>query len=91
MARVKTPLVRKLEKVLTRRFPAPAKVRLETNKEAVIGVVTSPEFARMDTLDRQFLLDDLMSTNLDPDERRQVQIIVAVTPDEETGYLAGVR
>lgn len=90
MARVKTPLVRKLEKVLTRRFPAPARVKLENNKDAVIGVVTSAEFARMDSLDRQFLLDDLMSTTLDPDERRRIQIIVAVTPDEETGYLAGV-
>jgi stress-induced morphogen len=85
---VKTPLLRKLEKLLTHRFPAPATVRLD-DLHGVIGVVTSPEFAGMETMDRVDLIGDLLQTHLSTKERRQVQIIVAVTPDEGTGYLAG--
>jgi hypothetical protein len=88
MARLKSSLVRKLERVLTQRFPAPAKVELEDN-DGIIGVVTSNEFARLDTIDRQDLIGDLIATHLTPEERHQVQVIVAVTPDEGTGYLAG--
>jgi hypothetical protein len=73
---------------LTQRFPAPATVKLEDH-DGIIGVVTSSEFARMDTIDRQNLIGDIVATNLDPDERRRVQVIVGVTPDEGTGYLAG--
>ena len=90
MASVKTPLVRKLERVLTKRFPAPATVRLE-DLDGIIGVITSAKFARMDTLDRQKLIGEILATDLNPDERRRVQVIVAVTPDEGTGYLAGVE
>jgi hypothetical protein len=88
VARVKTRLARKLEGVLTQRFPPPATVRLEEHN-GIIGVVTSTEFARMDSVDRQSLIGDLVATHLDPDERRRVLVIVAVTPDEGTGYLAG--
>jgi hypothetical protein len=85
----KTPLLRKLEKVLTERFPPPATVKLD-DVNGIIGVVTSDEFAKMDTLDRQTLLDDLFASHLSQEEQRQIQIIVAVTPDEGTGYLAGL-
>ena len=88
MARLRSPLVRKLERALTRRFPAPAKVELEDN-DGIIGVVTSAEFARLDTIDRQNLIGDLVATHLTPEERHRVQVIVGVTPDEGTGYLAG--
>jgi len=82
-----TPLLRKLENALTQRFPSPATVKLEDH-DGIIGVVTSAEFARMDTIDRQNLIGDIVATHLNPDERRQVQVIVGVTPDEGTGYLA---
>ena len=85
----KSFLVGKLEKILARRFPAPATVKLEEH-DGIIGIITSEEFARMDSFDRQDLIGEIISANLDPEERHQVQIIVAVTPDEETGYLAGV-
>lgn len=88
MARLRAPLLRRLERALTQRFPAPATVKLEDH-DGIIGVVTSSEFARMDTIDRQNLIGDIVATNLDPDERRRVQVIVGVTPDEGTGYLAG--
>ena len=90
MARLKSSLVRKLERVLTRRFPPPAKVDLEDN-DGIIGVITSAEFARLETIDRQDLIGDVIATQLTPEERRQVQVIVGVTPDEGTGYLAAVE
>lgn len=87
MARVKTPLQRKLEKLLTERFPPPATVRLEDH-DGILGVVTSSTFSRMQTIDRQNLIGDILATNLSREERRRVQVIVGVTPDEGTGYLA---
>jgi len=82
-------LLRKLEKVLTGRFPSPATVKLEDH-HGIIGVVTSASFAEMDPIDRQDLIGDIIATNLSPEERQRVQVIVAVTPEEGTGYLAGV-
>jgi hypothetical protein len=73
---------------LTERFPPPDTVKLEDHN-GIIGVITSAGFARMDTIDRQNLIADILKGNLTPEERRRVQIIVAVTPDEGTGYLAG--
>ncbi len=88
MAHLKTPLRRKLEKLLTERFPPPAKVELEDH-DGIVGVVTSTSFAKMQTIDRQNLIGDILATNLSREERRRVQVIVGVTPDEGTGYLAG--
>lgn len=87
MARVKSSLLRKLERVLIRRFPSPATVQLDEH-DGIIGVITASDFAGMDTIDRQNLIGDVVATHLSPQERRQVQVIVGVTPDEGTGYLA---
>jgi hypothetical protein len=87
MASVKAPLLRKLEKVLTKRFPLPATVKLEDH-DGIIGVITSNSFAGMETIDRQNLIGDIISTHLSREERRHVQVIVGVTPEEGTGYLA---
>ncbi|MBI3462706.1 MAG: hypothetical protein HY000_06545 [Planctomycetes bacterium] len=88
MATVKTPLVRKLEKVLTKRFPSPATIKLEDH-DGIIGVITSPSFAGMESIDRQNLIGDIMEKHLSQEERQRVQVIVGVTPDEGAGYLAG--
>ena len=88
MASLKSPLVRKLEKLLAQKFPPPATIKLEDH-DGIIGVVTSSRFARMETIDRQSLIGDFVESHLNPDERRQVLAIVAVTPEEGTGYLAG--
>lgn len=88
MEGLKTPLLRKLKKMLIKRLPSPASVQLEDH-DGIIGVITSAAFAGMDTIDRQSLIGNVVETHLAPDERRQVQVIVGVTPDEGTGYLAG--
>jgi stress-induced morphogen len=88
MASVKSLLQRKLEKLLAKQFPPPAAIRVE-DLDGIIGVITSAQFAGMEPIGRQALIGDLLATHLTPEERRRVQLIVAVTPDEGTGYLAG--
>ena len=90
MAHLKTALLRKLEKALTRSFPSPATVKLEDN-DGIIGVITSPKFKGMESIDRQTLIGDIVAAHLSQEERRRVQVIVGVTPDEGTGYLASVE
>jgi hypothetical protein len=88
VARLKTPLLRKVKRVLVSRFPPPATVKLEDH-DGIIGVITSSEFAKMETIDRQNIIGEVLESQLNREERRRVQVIVGVTPDEGTGYLAG--
>ena len=89
MARlIQTPLLRKVRKALTQRFPLPARVRLEDH-DGIIGSIAAGEFAGMSTIDRQNLIGKVLAAHLSREEQRRVQVIVGVTPDEETGYLAG--
>ena len=87
MEHLKTTLLRKLEKLLIQSFPSPATVKLEDHN-GIIGVITSAKFAKLEALKRQQLIGKLLQTHLSLKERREVQVIVGVTPDEETGYLA---
>ena len=90
MARVKSRLLRKLESILTHQFPSPDTVKLEEN-DGIIGVITSPKFVGMETIDRQNQIWNIVETHLSKEEQRRVQVIVGVTSDEGTGYLAGVE
>ena len=74
--------LRKLKRILEERFPPPDKVKLR-DEDGIIGVVTSKRFRRLDSMQRQDIIHDLLTTSLTPAERRQVVIIVAVTPEEE--------
>lgn len=75
-------LVRKLKRILENRFPPPDKIDLRDD-DGIIGVITSERFRRLDTMQRQDLIHDLLETSLTAPERRQVLLIVAVTPEEE--------
>jgi acid stress-induced BolA-like protein IbaG/YrbA len=75
-------VVRKLKKILDERFPPPDKVNLRDD-DGIIGVVTSKRFRRLDTMQRQNLIHDILATRLSDEERRHVLLIVAVTPEEE--------
>ena len=72
----------KLKRILKERFPPPDKIKLR-NGDRIIGIVTSKEFRRMDSMQRQDLIHDLLAARLTNDEQRQVLMIVAVTPEEE--------
>lgn len=78
-------VVRKLKKILEERFPPPDKVVLRDD-DRIIGIITSKRFRRMDTMQRQDLIFDLLATHLTEAERRHVLLIVAVTPEEGIAY-----
>jgi hypothetical protein len=79
--------LRKLKRVLEERFPPPDKVSLR-DKDGVIGVITSKRFRRLDGMQRQDLIHDILTTQLTGDERRHVVLIVGVTPEEEAANAA---
>jgi hypothetical protein len=74
--------VAEAKRILEERFPSPDKVDLRDDN-GIVGIVTSRRFRRMDTMQRQDLIHDILATALKPDERRQVLLIVGVTPEEE--------
>jgi hypothetical protein len=90
MAIVRSGLVRKLARVLKKRFPPPVTVEIEDDN-GIIGVITSDSFLGMDGMDHQELIGDILAEKLTKAERQQVQIIVDVTPKEGTGYLASAE
>ena len=75
-------VVRKLKKILEERFPPPDKVDLRDD-DGIIGVVTSKAFRRMDTMQRQDLIHDILADPLDRRGTAHVLLIVGVTPEEE--------
>ncbi len=80
-------VARKLKRILEERFPPPDKVKLR-DEDGIIGVVTSKRFRRLDSMQRQDIIHDILTTSLTPAERRKVVIIVAVTPEEELAHTA---
>ena len=80
-------LPKKLKSILKKRFPRPAKVSVRIN-EGVIGIVVSDQFVGKDDLERQDLVWNLLDQELTREERREIAIIVPVTPREEAGHLA---
>jgi hypothetical protein len=80
-------VAQKLKRILEERFPPPDKVELRY-RDRIVGIVTSRHFRRMDTMQRQNLIHNLLETKLTPAERRHVLIIVCVTPEEAIAYTA---
>jgi len=75
-------ITRKLKKILEQRFPPPDKIELR-DEDGIIGVVTSTRFRGLDTMQRQKMIHDVLTSNLTGEERRRVLLIVGVTPEEE--------
>jgi hypothetical protein len=78
-------VILKLKKILEESFPPPDKVNLR-DEDGIIGVVTSKRFRRLDSMQRYDLIHDILTKNLTGAERKQVVIIVGVTPEEEIAY-----
>lgn len=74
--------LRKLKRILEEQFSPPDKVDLR-DEDGIIGVNTSRRFRRLDGMQRQDIIHDLLATSLTPAERRQVVLLVGVTPEEE--------
>jgi acid stress-induced BolA-like protein IbaG/YrbA len=56
--------------------------------DGIIGIITSKQFRRLDVMQRQDLIFDILGSHLSPEERRHVVLLVAVTPEEEAAYTA---
>ncbi len=81
-------LMRKLKRILGEAFPPPDTIKLR-NHDGIVGIVTSAHFENLDSMDRQNLIHDILQKRaLSREERRQILVIVAVTPDEETALSA---
>jgi len=74
--------LRKLKRILEESFPPPDKLDLR-DEDGIIGVITSRRFRRMDTMQRQNLIHDILTTNLTAEERRHVVLLIGVTPEDE--------
>ena len=64
--------------------PGPGEPR---NHGGVIGSVLSERFRRMDAMDRQNLIGEILAVHLDQKELRRIQVIVGVTPEEDVGRM----
>lgn len=71
--------------LLTEAFPPPAKVELQEGEE-IIGVLVSERFEGINSVERHGIVWDVLEKALDPEERRQILTVVAVTPVEYIGH-----
>ena len=74
--------LRKLRRILEGEFPPPDKLDLR-DEDGIIGVITSTRFRRLDSMQRQDLIHDILTSNLTASEKRHVLLLAAVTPEEE--------
>ncbi len=84
MASVDT-LDTRVKQVLEAAFPAPDRVRVDDD-DGIIAVVVSSRFLGLDSMDRQDMVWPSLEAALDPSERRQIAIVVTVTPQEDAVY-----
>jgi acid stress-induced BolA-like protein IbaG/YrbA len=81
-----TDLAEKVRSIFKDAMPD-AEVRT-TGRKGVTVFVISATFERMDDMERQDLLWDLLEKHLNRDEQRAVSIVVALTPKERAFHLA---
>lgn len=82
-----TSLLKTIEGLLREAFPPPDVISLR-DEDGIIGVITSSRFSAKDSIDRQSMIWDVLDRHMAPEQRRQIVIIVAVTPEEEIAYTA---
>jgi hypothetical protein len=74
--------MRKLRRVLREKFPSPDEIKLH-NGETVYGVVISPQFDGKDFEDRYDMIWDHVNERMTRDERKQITVLFALTPEEQ--------
>jgi acid stress-induced BolA-like protein IbaG/YrbA len=75
-------LARKIEQILKKGFPSQSSLNIR-NDNGIIGVLVSAEFEGLEAIDRQNKIWEVLESSLSPEEQRQIQIIVAATPEEQ--------
>jgi stress-induced morphogen len=80
-------LAEKVDRALRRAFTDLKSLEIN-DEDGIIGVLVSPSFEGLEAIDRQDRIWDVLDRALAPEEKRQIQIIVAATPEEHMGHLA---
>jgi len=78
-------LAAKVDRVLRDAFPGLESLDIQDD-DGIIGVLVSEKFEGLEAIDRQNVIWDVLDQALEPDEKRQIQIIVAATPEEHIGH-----
>ena len=78
-------LALKVDRILRNAFPELEWLDIQDD-DGIIGVLVSPTFEGLEAIDRQNMIWDVLDQALEPDEKRQIQIIVAATPEEHMGH-----
>jgi acid stress-induced BolA-like protein IbaG/YrbA len=81
-------LAEQVKSVLQEAFPPPDQVRIEGD-DGIIAIVVSERFSGMDDFERQDLVWEPLKKALERDARREIAIVLPVTPKEEAGYSIG--
>ena len=74
---------------MEQKFPSPDKIEIR-HDDRMIVMITSRRFRRMSTMKRQDYVHDILMAELTHEERRQVLLVVCVTPEEELVYSSGL-
>jgi acid stress-induced BolA-like protein IbaG/YrbA len=80
-------LAEKVERILKEAFPSLESLDIR-NDDGIIGVLVSEQFEGLEAIDRQDRIWSVLDRSLNPEEKRQIQIIVAATPAEHLGHTA---
>ena len=75
----------KVERILKGAFVSLESLDIH-NDDGIIGMLVSEEFEGMEAIDRQDRIWSVLDRSLNPEEKRQIQIIVASTPAEHLGH-----
>jgi stress-induced morphogen len=75
-------LPKRVKSILTKAYPRPAKVRVR-DEDGIIAYVISPLFQGKDDIDRQDMVWNVLDAELETAERREIAIVITVTPEEE--------
>lgn len=81
-------LAERVKTALQAAFPPPDLVRVE-GEDGIIAIVISERFQGMDDFERQDVVWGPLEATLDRRERREIAIVLPVTPKEEAGYSVG--
>ncbi|MBI3412182.1 MAG: hypothetical protein HY040_27950 [Planctomycetes bacterium] len=74
--------MRKVRKLLEKKFPAPDRLELK-NEDGIIGTIISNKFNGMESMDRVNMVWDYLDRYLTKEEKRQIVILLTITPKEE--------
>jgi stress-induced morphogen len=76
------PLQEKLGRLFQSRFGRRAKIELESDADGISGKIVSTKFRGLEDLDRVRMVWDTFDGSLSTAEKRQIVIILALTPEE---------